>query len=103
MTGAHRTRTHLKVISLTLKVKPWLRYLNISHQVQIHRLEDMVVCLKNPFNKPLALVCRTIFRKAKESGLCLPLSGEGEQVDAMIKEVMATLRAGRSNYDNSVN
>ncbi|PKC03741.1 hypothetical protein RhiirA5_503234 [Rhizophagus irregularis] len=31
------------------------------------------------------------FRKAKESGLCLPLSGEGEQVDAMIKEVMATL------------
>ncbi|GET51730.1 hypothetical protein RIR_jg34732.t1 [Rhizophagus irregularis DAOM 181602=DAOM 197198] len=72
MTGAHRTRTHFKVISLTLKVKPWLRYLNISHQVQIHRLEDMVVCLKNPFNKLLALVCRTVFVKLKRVGFaCL--------------------------------
>ncbi|CAB4491212.1 unnamed protein product [Rhizophagus irregularis] len=43
MTRAHHTRTHPKVISL--KVEPWLRYLNISHQVQIHRLEDIVVGL----------------------------------------------------------
>ncbi|POG67854.1 hypothetical protein GLOIN_2v1778911 [Rhizophagus irregularis DAOM 181602=DAOM 197198] len=105
----------------------------LAEMVQIHRLEDIVVGLKNPFNKPLALVapekqsvigknftrnhvtsndwvqrlqrrhpssgppflsnikvCRTVFIKLKRVDFACPLSGEGEQVDAMIKEVMAT-------------